>query len=210
MRQFFIFKTHIIMTTQELRVYRANLRTWYKRATAQEIASGKSWYSEAQAFAHELAQAHGVSSFVTAGVVSALSPNNKWERNKIDAEAVVVAALAGATPEQVKVCTYNKNKEKAFRILLGVEKITPNSPKTYAFAQNVGNLSADHITVDKWHLRACQTSSLSAKDCKTSVTTKQYKEIERETAKVAHEYGLKGYEFQAIVWVTIRNRWMNN
>ena len=160
MRQFFIFKTHIIMTTQELRAYRANLRTWYKRATPEEIASGMIWYSEAQVFSHGLAKKYCLLSFISAGVLSILSVNNKWPRNKIDAEAVIVAWLAGATPEQVKVCTY--------------------------------------------------TTSLSAKDCKTSITSKQYKEIERETAKVAHEYGLKGYEFQAIVWVTIRNRWMNN
>ena len=198
------------MTTQELRAYRANLRTWYKRATPEEIASGMIWYSEAQVFSHGLAKKHCLLSFISAGVLSILSVNNKWPRNKIDAEAVIVAWLAGATPEQVKVCTYNKNKEKAFRLLLGTDELTTDSPKTYAFAQNVGNLSADHITIDKWHLRACQTTSLSAKDCKTSITSKQYKEIERETAKVAHEYGLKGYEFQAIVWVTIRNRWMNN
>ena len=37
-----------------------------------------------------------------------------------------------------------------------------------------------------------------------------YKEIEQDTLIVAREFGLKGYEFQAIVWITIRNHWNNN
>ena len=200
------------MTTQERKVYRANLRKWFRKATPKQRALGMVWYSEAQEFVQELSLESNrrFTSFQTAGLTSALSPNNKWERNKHDARQVMHAVIDGKQPEDVKVCTYNPNKIKGFKIMLGEVKITPASPKTYAFAQNVGNLSANHVTIDKWHLRACQTSSSSPKTCKTSVTAKQYKEIEQDTLIVAREFGLKGYEFQAIVWITIRNHWNNN
>jgi hypothetical protein len=35
----------------------------------------------------------------------------------------------------------------------------------------------------------------------------QYKRIERLTAQLAKREGFKGYELQAIIWVTIKNNW---
>ena len=100
------------------------------------------------------------------------------------------------------------NKSKAWDILEQGDEITAKSPKTHSFAMNVGLLSADHITVDKWHIRACLTE---AKDGKTetqeSCTSVQYRRIESITAKLAKKYKLKGYEFQAIVWLTIKSIW---
>ena len=192
-----------------LKKYRSNLRVWAKRATKEQWISGMFWYSEAQSVAHTLADTYGVTPEVAAGVVSALSPNNKWERNKLDAATVLAAVETGTSPESVKVCTYNTNKLKAFDIAMGNRKVLKQSPKTFAFAQNVGNLDPNHVTIDKWHLRAMQTTAKDYKDAKTSVTPKQYRILEEETVKVAREFGLSGYEFQAIVWVTIRDTWMN-
>ena len=132
------------------------LNYWFSLATEQEIKDGKNWYKEAQDFAKYLSETYKIDSYVCASVISALSPNNKWQRNKIDAEVVIKAYLNGIDPENIKVCTYNANKVKAFRILKG-EIITEKSPKTHAFAMNVGLLSSEHITIDKWHLRACLT-----------------------------------------------------
>jgi len=193
-----------------LKKYRSNLRTWYKRATEEQWIKGTLWYFEAQSVAHSLAKTYGVDPEVAAGVISALSPNNKWDRNKLDAATVLAAAETGTPATSVKVCTYNSNKLKAFDIAMGNRKVLKQSPKTYAFAQNVGNLDPNHITIDKWHLRAMQTTARDYKDAKTSVTPKQYRILEEETVKVAREFGLSGYEFQAIVWVTIRDAWMKN
>ena len=180
------------------------LNYWFDQATEQEIKDGKNWYKEAQDFAKYLSETYKIDSYVCASVISALSPNNKWQRNKIDAEVVIKAYLNGIDPENIKVCTYNANKVKAFRILKG-EIITEKSPKTHAFAMNVGLLSSDHITIDKWHLRACLTKEKT--DVVESCTNVQYRRVEKITSQLAKEKGLKGYEFQAIVWVAIRNRW---
>ena len=149
-----------------------NLKFWLKLATKNEIDQGKNWYMDAQNFTEYLSKKYSIDSYVCASVISALSPNNKWDRNKIDAEAVIKAFIDGH--KDVKVCTYNSNKEKAFKILDG-DLITEKSPKTHSFAMNVGLLSSDHITIDKWHLRACVTKHKAG--CVESCTSVQYRRI---------------------------------
>jgi len=73
---------------------------------------------------------------------------------------------------------------------------------------NVGLNSPEHITVDKWHLRACVSKpSEGVVDAVESCTSAQYRRIEALTSKVAKEFGLKGYEAQAIIWVMIKKVW---
>ena len=184
-----------------------NLRGWLAESTPADIEAGRAWYGDAMDYARYLSNEFNVSRKVAAGVVSALSPNNKWERNKIDAFTVLQAVRDGLGPEDVKVCTYDANKRKAFAIARGDESILRKSPKTYAFAMNVGENSADHVTVDKWHMRACLTSSRKRVRVQESPTAMQYRRIERLTAQLAKRRGYKGYELQAIIWVTIKNNW---
>lgn len=188
-------------------IYR-NIHNWFAESTEQERTDGMLWYKEAQMFVKYCAEAYDIEPYKVAGVVSALSPNNKWERNKYDAVTVIKAHLADISPSDVKVCTYNANKQKAFEILRGNTEITAKSPKTHSFAMNVGLMSPDHITIDKWHLRACVTlPSDGIVDCMESCTSVQYRRLEALTADVAHSYGIKGYELQAIIWVTIKRVW---
>ena len=190
------------------RQIRANLTAWFEGATEKNREDGMAWYREAQTFCHGLAKQFEISPYICASVVSCLSPNNKWQRNKIDAKTVIVAHLNGISPESVKVCTYNNNKYKAFRVLNEGEAIAASAPKTHSFAMNVGLLSPDHITIDKWHIRACLTQPKHGiVDTVESVTDKQYRRIEAITAEVAKSHGLKGYEFQAILWIAIKQTW---
>lgn len=183
------------------------LKSWYDLATDEQILLGKQWYGDAQDYAKYLSMKYNIELYVCATVISCLSPNNKWERNKIDAENVIKAWIAGIPPESIKVCTYNANKVKAFLALDG-QLISEKSPKTHAFAMNVGLKSADHITIDKWHLRACMfTPDDGIKECVESCTIVQYRRVEKITAQLAQELNLKGYELQAIIWVTIKNNW---
>ena len=184
-----------------------NLRKWFELASDEQVDKGIDWYVDAKEFTRTLANEYGIDSYTVATVVSCLSPNNKWERNKIDADSVINAYSEGISPEEIKVCTYNANKFKAFRALDG-ELIAESAPKTHAFAMNVGLNSAEHITIDKWHLRACLFGPEDGiKDCVESCTNVQYRRVEKITAKLAKEYGIKGFEFQAIIWVTIKDAW---
>jgi len=184
---------------------RSNLRFWFNLASSDEFEDGLNWYKRANEECISMAKYAPM--LQVAGVISALSPNNNWNRNLIDARNVLKAVQEQKSADKVKVCTYDQNKLKAFEIARGNKEILEKSPKTYAFAKNVGELDSNFVTVDVWHLRACQTRSFSRKNLSESCTPLQYKIISDETMKVAKECGLKGYEFQAIVWVTIRNKW---
>tara|TARA_R100001509_G_scaffold158055_1_gene122817 strand:+ start:719 stop:1324 length:606 start_codon:yes stop_codon:yes gene_type:complete len=184
-----------------------HLRGWLAESTPADIEAGRGWYRDAMDYARYLSNEFNVSRKVAAGVISALSPNNKWERNKIDAFTVLQAVRDGLGPEDVKVCTYDANKRKAFAIARGDESILRKSPKTYAFAMNVGENSSEHVTVDKWHMRACLTSSRKRTQVQESPTAMQYRRIEGLTARLAKRKGYKGYELQAIIWVTIKRHW---
>mgnify|MGYP003121967923 CR=1 FL=1 len=186
---------------------------WFYESTEQERTDGMLWYKEAQDFVYE--QYHefkdkieGLTPYKVAGVVSATSPNNRWEQNKKDTITVLKAIATGLPPEAVKICTYNKNKVKAFEVGKGNVELTAKSPKTHSFAMNVGLNSPDHITIDKWHLRACVTTPKDGVvDCVESCTAVQYRRIEAITAEIAKRMGMKGYELQAIIWVTIKRVW---
>jgi hypothetical protein len=186
---------------------RRNLRHWYSVSTDQERREGQAWYSQAEDFCSALAEKYNVPQEIVAGVVSALSPNNKWERNKVDAELVIFSAINNVDPSAVKVCTYNANKMKAFAIAKGDRKILSSSPKTFSFAMNVGKRDSNYVTIDKWHLRACQTQSKAPVKCQESVTNKQYETISTETIHVAKELGVNPIELQATIWVCIKNHW---
>jgi hypothetical protein len=95
----------------------AQILTHGLTAQACKTLRTETWYIDAQTFCHELATEFALNPYICASVISCLSPNNKWQRNKVDARAVLVAWQAGLTADSVKVCTYNANKAKAFRVL---------------------------------------------------------------------------------------------
>jgi hypothetical protein len=193
--------------TQARKRIRKNLRLWWNECTPDERAHGRTWYTEAQAYAQELAREFDCSTARAAQVISALSPNNVWERNKRDAHAVMQAVHEGVPASEVKCCTYGANKLKAYAIAQGHKEIEPSSRKTYAFARNVSTLDPAYVTVDKWHMRAVQSASKQPKDLRTQVTPVQYDAVAQETCRVAQELGVHGHELQAAVWVAIRRRW---
>ena len=93
-------------------------------ATSQEVQLGCDWYPSAYKIAVRMAGKYRVPTETAAGVIAALSPNNRWERNIVDAEAMLKCYAAGGTRSDmlnVKVCTYGKMKAKAVDILTRFE-----------------------------------------------------------------------------------------
>tara|TARA_X000001382_G_C3154987_1_gene174233 strand:+ start:602 stop:1243 length:642 start_codon:yes stop_codon:yes gene_type:complete len=88
-------------------------------ATTEEVVSGQQWYKNANEIASRLARNNNITTAKAAGVIAALSPNNKWERNCHDAENLIQAYIHGDEDDarQVSVCTYSAMKEKAIKIL---------------------------------------------------------------------------------------------
>jgi len=178
------------------------------RATPQELRDGIEWYDDAMGFAQLLSDSFSITRVMAAAIISALSPNNKWERNKVDAWNLCQAYADGLTLDDFKVCTYNSNKVRAWGIRSGTVAITKDSPKTYAFALNVGDRDESVVTLDKWMARAFSTTSLKPRKTPETFTPKQYDRFQTHFVNVALRLGYKPYELQAIVWVVMRNRWL--
>ena len=95
----------------------SNITHCYLDATPEQIAGGMAWYSDAYDAAYDIAMAHDVPVYIVVAVISALSPNNKWVRNLVNADALVGAFIRGDGIDSVKVSTYHKMKQKAWDIL---------------------------------------------------------------------------------------------
>ena len=101
----------------------------YEQAYTVENQHGIKWYSNAYEIALKLSQKHSIDINQVVGVIAALSPNNEWKRNCIDAENMItVYDLCNRRElndkairehlEALKVCTFNANKYKAIEILM--------------------------------------------------------------------------------------------
>lgn len=190
-------------TTNELRRISRNLDYFFNLATDEQIKDGKRWYKESNEFCQEVAKEYNTDPLKVASVVSALSPRNRWEQNLKDAKKVFQAISEGKEANDIKVCTFNKNKFKAFELAKGNIFITEDSPKTFNFVRNIAHLCPASVTVDIWHLRACLRQFKSIKD--SNIGKAAYNQIKALTIKKAHKLGLTGFEYQAIIWITAQN-----
>ncbi len=80
-------------------------------ASEADIFEGINWYQRAYDLAVRFIHAYdGLTMGQAVGVIAALSPNNRWERNCNDAEAMIKIWHSQGDYNSIKVCTFNKNK----------------------------------------------------------------------------------------------------
>ncbi len=99
-----------------------NILAVFFTANPAELQHGSRWYPDALAACETIAQSYSLPINTVAGVVAALSPNNKWQRNIIDADNLCRLYTSGGYDDaaQCKVSTFNGNKQKALQILSGI------------------------------------------------------------------------------------------
>ena len=150
------------------------------------------------------------------GVIAALSPNNKWERNCIDAEAMIMTWSIGGDYNMIKVCTFNPNKQKAIDILsLDMESVDTEAipkilkgQKVVAFYRSImGDKNA--VCVDG-HAYAIFIGERVPTSKTPSITPKLFETIQRAYQLVAKRSAdlcgveLSPTQVQAVTWVTYR------
>ena len=118
----------------------------------------------------------------------------------------LVALYYGKENATCAVSTFGANKVKAFAALVDGITINKNARKTHNFLLNLSG-SVEPVTVDRWHVRACLLKAGSrVEDVSVAVNDHQYDRVELITKKLAKREGVNPCEFQAIIWVAIRNR----
>ena len=196
------------LSKYKLNKYSRNLDFFFNFATKQDINNGLQWYNEANKIITNLALIYNYDFFIVANVLSALSPRNRWSQNIKDTEKVLKAVNEGKDANSVRVCTFNNNKFKAFNIAKGNLIIDKLSPKTYNFTKNIAHLDSEALTVDIWHLRACLKQFKSIKTAQIGKLA--YQQIKTLTIRKAEKLGLKGFEYQAIIWLAAQRFYQNN
>lgn len=88
-------------------------------ASPAELQQGRKWYQEANDIARMIGSKYDLPTAIVAGVIAALSPQNPWERNILDADNIcqVFTQDGKEAAEGVKVGTFGANKRKAIKIL---------------------------------------------------------------------------------------------
>jgi hypothetical protein len=191
---------------------RSNMKKHYieKLNQYKETSGVSSWYKDARLYAYGLSKKYGVSLISVVGIIAALSPRNRWERNKLDADNLLCEFFTG---NKVTYGTFNSNVYKARRILFECQYLNGNTNrvkeilkgrKTVSFFDNIYNPESTVVTVDEWVSQFHDNKRVSIKNRK-AVTKKRYDEIEKTIKELATISGLKPYEVQATLWVGFRN-----
>lgn len=180
----------------------------YKLANPSEIQHGLTWYVNALTDCRNIANDLELPIHIVVGVVSALSPNNKWERNIINAKDLCTAFINGNDMDSIKVSTYHKMKQKAWHILETMpsyeETITIlNGKKIVSFFRNISGDETD-ITIDGHARNIYYNDKQGLTTPNTNIKKSEYKDIQKAYLRASRKLGIKAYELQAITWVVWR------
>ena len=183
-----------------------NILKVYRRATPEDIANGLEWYDRAKRYASIISNLSGVNLNTVVGVMAALSPNNRWERNVRDTERMVWAWVKGEDLTDFKVSCYNTMKQKAWSIL--EDDLTDdddiltrlNGQKIRSFYSNIRGLT--EVTIDGHAYNIALGIRQGLTSDKTNMGKKLYREMQSAYVKAAKRVGVKPHELQAITWTT--------
>jgi len=189
-----------------------NIIKIYKLATPEEKRDGIVWYVNAFSDCKRIALDTKVPVHIVVGVVAALSPNNKWDRNIVNAKDLIEGYLNGEHVESIKMSTYHAMKHKAWSILDampdedGVSLIL-NGQKITSFYRNI--MGHDTCTVDGHARNIYYGVRHGLTDDKSNVGKREYFEISQAYVKAGKRVrvngrSLKAFEIQAITWVVWR------
>ena len=182
-----------------------NILKVFRLATTGEVYNGTTWYGSAQYEATNIAYAHDLPLRIVVGVIAALSPNNKWERNVSNAADMIAVFLSGGTVEMCKPSTYLKMRDKAWLILeqmpatdAEVIKVL-NGQKITSFFLNIMGINT--CTVDGHAFNIANGKRIGLTKPEVNITKGQYKELQDAYKRAGKRVGLKAFEIQAITWV---------
>jgi len=189
------------------RTYPSNIIAHFNQATPAEYAAGVRWYPDAHAYAADLAQQHGQTIATVCGIIAALSPSNKWPRNKADAAAILQQGPAAS------VATYNTNKAKALAIAHGAAPLDIlRGRKVRAFYQNILNPACNQtITIDRhaariaYRLKATlQTADIAKKALQRVGTYDRLTVCYQKALTQLSHHELSLCQLQAVTWLVYK------
>ena len=186
-----------------------NITSVYRDADETQHAEGLLWYSDALKSANLMAIKHGVPVYIAVAVIAALSPNNKWSRNIINADALIGAFIRGDGIDSVKVSTYHKMKAKAWDILAArpdydaAKKMLKGQKITSFFCDIMGEFN---VTIDGHARNIAYGERVGLTDDRSNIGVREYRALQAAYEAAAERLGLMPYQLQAITWRVWRDR----
>ena len=182
--------------------YVDNILSVLDRATDREFTEGMYWYNAANALAWELDH---VDIRRSAGVIAALSPRLRWDKNV--AYARLAYNLKGYAIDMVEnyIPTLKNSRRKALAMVNGAlpRDVLGKGLKTNAFYDNILRpYDSQRVTVDKHAFCIARGAWEGYKN--HVVTDKEYIAIEKAYVEAAWEADLMPLQIQAITWVAWR------
>lgn len=171
------------------------IKKHYLSSDLQNLNNGLTWYERAHNECKLLSMVFSKPLPIVVGVVSALSPNNKWQRNLHDAWNFLDKPSL-----KTKVCTFTNQRQKALDILKsdGSDEQIKNilrGTKTKNFYENILHYkTSDVVTVDMWAFRSVELPEKQ----------KYFHRVAQAYSEVALELEIKPHQLQAVVWGVVR------
>lgn len=187
-----------LVNLMDMLTMKGQILAYYHLSTKVERSNGLDWYETAYADCEKLSVLYGVSLDKVVGMVAALSPRNKWERNVSDVEQVLLLG------ERATVGTFKANKDKAIRIMMGepiLDVLKGN--KVRAFYHCIRFFGSTHRVCVDGHAYAVACGYGERFQVK-KISDEAYDEIERAYQQVAAELFMLPNQLQATTWLTYR------
>jgi hypothetical protein len=188
----------------------ANIMACYRAADSVQVNEGLLWYDDAQKAAHDIALKYDIAVYLVVAVIAALSPNNKWSRNVINADALIGAFLRGDGIDAVKVSTYHAMKKKAWDILAA--RPDYETAKTMLKGQKITSFFCDimgefNVTIDGHARNIAYDEKVGLTDDRSNIGKLEYRALQAAYEEAARRLRLMPYQLQAITWRVWRDRW---
>ena len=212
----------LTISNKTYKVTVGNIERVFKSATQERIAETRKWYQNAQDFTKAVANklnANDLSRFKVSGVISAISPRNEWNKNKLDAENLCKEFVSNKyyqlplfdadyhTLLKTKVSTFNTNKSKAVKILLNddskIESILKGNKIVNFFKCINGDSNAICIDGHAFNIACNRVSALSEVP---AISDKHYKMISnvyrdaKNFINKKYNLNLKSMHLQSVTW----------
>lgn len=163
----------------------------FTTASPETCLEGWHWYRDAEAVIAALAERYQQPRPQIAGIVAALSPQQRWRKN-------VESAVYVLEGEPRRAAGYAANREKAERIANGEPALLVlGGDKVRSFWANlIGSRYA--VTIDTWAQRA------ATGEMREQPKGAAYRRLEAAYKTCAHMVGWTPREFQAVIWLAVR------
>ena len=188
-----------------------NLLRVYNLATQDQLDRGIRWYEHANHWVHQGATNYSLPFHTVAAITAALSVNNKWEWNKRDVIYLLNNLREGKrNPANMNITTFKQQIWTAIGIYDFQDPTLLSGQKVLQFYEDITNphsIDENAVTVDIWAYRAWIFDS---KAHVPTMSSKTYYTISKDYFTGAEQVELLPREFQAVVWLVVRNAGRKN